>query len=331
MNEEINLDHLFSPSVSKEDTEYGDAFKKVALLHYFGDMDLIDYPDEQKESVIKNSSLFNEKIRMLNENVRNDVLKEMIENNELEDTAKRLNIDSELSQILTKITSNPKLNYSELSINELFYLISLLPLYSNRFDGEKLKSELNKKYFINQFEKITRNFAGRHAELAALNDYVNWLPSRTFLGKIANTFRNIINWQEKPPLIIQGVGGIGKSTILSKFILEQNIEKDGKTLPFVYIDFDLPGFNIKEPLSILTESLRQLSIQFYPYKYIFDDIVNRISLVVEKNNSDIGQNFQYYNSSVSSTRSALFHDLQYLIKDYSFKLDELDIPVLIVF
>ncbi|KFF21663.1 ATP-binding protein [Chryseobacterium sp. JM1] len=333
MNTPINLDHLFSISVDKEGFIYDDAFKKAALLYYFSTADLEDYPAEKIAEVLESSCPSDElKTQyLLNDQIRIKIIAEEVEHNTLQETVNRLGIDSELSKTLMNVMYNPDFDYKTLSNTELFYLINSLKAFPNRFNENELKAELNKKYFLQQFEKITRNFAGRSSELAELNDYVNWLPSRTLIGRISNTIRNVINWYDKPPLIIQGVGGIGKSALLSKFILEQNVQKEKRSLPFIYIDFDLPGFNIKEPLSILIESLRQLSIQFYEYKYIFDDVSAVISGVIEKNNLNAGQDSQSFNSSISSTRSVLFHELQTLIGQYSLKLDGLDSPILLVF
>jgi ribosomal protein S15 len=63
------------------------------------------------------------------------------------------------------------------------------------------------------------------------------------------------------PLSLWGPGGIGKSTVLAKFILD-HANAAGHQLPFAYIDLDRPGLLTQEPLSLLVEAVGQLSIQF---------------------------------------------------------------------
>ncbi|MFI6448607.1 AAA family ATPase [Kitasatospora sp. NPDC050543] len=63
------------------------------------------------------------------------------------------------------------------------------------------------------------------------------------------------------PLVIWGPGGIGKSTVLAKFILDR-VDGPGPPLPFVFIDLDRPGMLPQEPLSLIIEAVRQLRVQF---------------------------------------------------------------------
>ena len=63
------------------------------------------------------------------------------------------------------------------------------------------------------------------------------------------------------PLMIQGPGGVGKSTLLAKLIID-HVAGEGPHLPFVYLDFDRPGLDAKQPLSLLIEAARQLGAQF---------------------------------------------------------------------
>jgi hypothetical protein len=72
----------------------------------------------------------------------------------------------------------------------------------------------------------------------------------------------IFNIQERPPLFINGPGGSGKSTLISKFILDHADIPEGSRFPFAYLDFDRPGLLAEEPVTLLVEIARQLSIQF---------------------------------------------------------------------
>ncbi len=125
------------------------------------------------------------------------------------------------------------------------------------------------------FEALTRNFSGRTAELDVLRQYVELLPSQGFLESAHRAVRSALDLTDKPPLMITGLGGIGKTTLLAEFILrhlhfasEDDESKSHHTrLPFVYLDFDKVQVSVREPLTLLTESVRQLSIQFHGKRY----------------------------------------------------------------
>jgi len=331
MQNSLNIDHLFSPMPEKQG--YDDAFKKAALLYRFSDSDFDSADEESMLSVKSSSRLLDsaEKVYTLEEKVRNEILAAEIKGNTIKDTIRRLNINSDLSNVIEKVIDNPRVSLQELTTEDIFYLISLGNIHPGGLDAEQLKTELNRRYFFRTFEKNTTGFAGRRSELALLNDYVNWLPSRTLKGMAANFIRNVIKWHDKKPLFIQGVGGVGKSALISKFILEQNIQKGSQRMPFVYIDFDLPGFNIKEPLTLLVECLRQLGIQYNSYREIFDNISSMVYDTILKNNKQRKNSPKTaYISSGSNTRDSVFNAINKIISQYGNKLADINVPVLLV-
>lgn len=105
------------------------------------------------------------------------------------------------------------------------------------------------------------HFRGRTKELHLLREYVEVLKPQSRGATLRRSLRKIISLREKPPLLIWGPGGIGKSTLLAKFILEHTIESDER-LPFLYLDCDRPGLDPKEPVTFLVEAVRQLGIEF---------------------------------------------------------------------
>jgi len=105
-----------------------------------------------------------------------------------------------------------------------------------------------------------QHFKGRKKELATLRDYVGIREASSALVWAKRGLRNVLNLREKPPLVIHGPGGMGKSTLLAQFILEHTAG-NGPRLPFVYLDCDRPGLVPEEPLTLLLEAVRQLGIQ----------------------------------------------------------------------
>ncbi len=100
-------------------------------------------------------------------------------------------------------------------------------------------------------------FRGRHHELQQLADYVGVMPAGA-LRALRRTARTALRGYDRPPLLITGPGGIGKSTLLAKFILDHIEQGD---VIFAYLDFDRPILSAAEPETILIEAARQLATQ----------------------------------------------------------------------
>lgn len=58
-----------------------------------------------------------------------------------------------------------------------------------------------------------RDFVGRNTELARLSNYVEVLPPGSRRSSTGRRVRRVLHLTEKPPLVICGPGGIGKSTV----------------------------------------------------------------------------------------------------------------------
>lgn len=172
---------------------------------------------------------------------------------------------------------------------------------------------------LEPFQKLTQQFKGRKKELEQLADYVDWLPKSSFLSKSRQLARNIIRWHEKPPLVLSGIGGIGKSTIIARFILDNITYKTKGKLPFVYFDFDKPGISLSAPYLLILEGLRQLSFQFPEHTPMFTEVRNHIRRI-----------FNYriqLKNSVRTERSLLYN----LFSTYHEVIEKTDRPVLAVF
>jgi hypothetical protein len=325
--------HLFIDKSSEVAFENKDIFKKAALMYDFDlNSDFSNFDDTEIE-LLKNKAF--QKVDgkyALPDDLRNDVI-EKIGVNQIAEEINKNEIKTEFSETLLKNIQEPKTNYKELSNNELFYSTKIAQFLPNNLNTQAIQSELQRRQFFIPFEKITKNFAGRRKELDALSEYVDWLPKKGLGNKVVGFFRNIISWYDKPPMLIHGIGGIGKSTLISKFIMEQNSQNNGKMLPFVYIDFDLPGFTLKEPLNILIESLRQLAIQFPNQNRIFEEICEIINqMTFNKYQTPTNISYQTkYQSTTTSTRGFIYNSIEEVIQRYDYNLERINTPILIVF
>src|SRR5262249_23886237 len=106
------------------------------------------------------------------------------------------------------------------------------------------------------------HFRGRVAEQQILRDYVGVLPPGSVFEGWKRRIRKILSFHEKPPQLIHGPGGIGKSTLVAKFILDHAELDEAARFPFVYLDFDRPGLRAERPETLLFEAVRQLAVQY---------------------------------------------------------------------
>lgn len=191
---------------------------------------------------------------------------------------------------------------------------------------KRILAHIKQKELLQPFIELTSYFAGRQEELARLSDYVDWRPKSSVFGSIKSSVLEFINWNDKPPLFITGIGGVGKSTLVAKFILDQlNYKTDGK-LPFIYFDFDKPGLSISNPIELVIDAFRQLSLLFPESETLFDEI--RTRLVNESVEKEEKSKIEYATQSRVSDRSVIYEKYA---KEYTKQLQAMKKPILVVF
>jgi len=110
---------------------------------------------------------------------------------------------------------------------------------------------------------LERGFVDRVPYLVQLADYVGVLPPASAVRGVIRAYKYIAYLiDRRPPLHLHGPGGIGKSAILAKFILEHADTNHAQPLPFVYLDFDRGTLDPRQPQTLLDEAIRQLLVQF---------------------------------------------------------------------
>ncbi len=117
-------------------------------------------------------------------------------------------------------------------------------------------------------------FAGRGKELRELRSFVDELDSQgameSFGRLVSRTGRMFSN---KPRLMmISARGGLGKSTLISKFAYDHAV---GRTMPFAYLDFDSAVLQPQNPLLLLAEVIRQISL-FFPYSEYLENFIQEL-------------------------------------------------------
>jgi hypothetical protein len=130
-------------------------------------------------------------------------------------------------------------------------------------DKESIQRQIDWLTLLQPFEHLAGEFfRGRVAELQTLRDYVGVLPPGSAFGATRRFVEEIFNFKDKPPLIIYGPGGVGKSTLVAKFILDHARAFKQDQFPFAYLDFDRPDLESQEPLTLLAEAVKQLGIEY---------------------------------------------------------------------
>lgn len=87
---------------------------------------------------------------------------------------------------------------------------------------------------------------GRDRELAALRSYRASRPEGTLA--------------DDPPMVVHGIGGIGKSTIMATFMME--VYREPGSGAWAYLDFDRPTLSSYEPSTVIQDIIRQFGAQF---------------------------------------------------------------------
>jgi tetratricopeptide (TPR) repeat protein len=104
------------------------------------------------------------------------------------------------------------------------------------------------------------HFAGREKELKELSDYFGVRRSGSVLEWVRRQARGVAGFLTEPPLMVWGAGGIGKSSLLAKFVLD-HVDLEGPQMPFAYLDFDRAAIEPEDPATLLVEAARQLAVQ----------------------------------------------------------------------
>ncbi|MFG2639850.1 trypsin-like peptidase domain-containing protein [Streptomyces sp. NPDC048370] len=129
---------------------------------------------------------------------------------------------------------------------------------------------------------------GRQRELDALRAYIA-LPSEP----------------AEPPVLIHGVGGIGKSTLIATFLVE-SLRESPAGFPFAFIDFERPTLSIHEPSTVLAEIARQLGVQYPAHRAAFDALADECEETAASQRGERNQLDELY--QLSATRATLGRD-----------------------
>ncbi|EFH88938.1 effector-associated domain EAD1-containing protein [Ktedonobacter racemifer] len=168
--------------------------------------------------------------------------------------------DDDLQQMIEAYIEDKALPIEEQTIRQLAATIQISEWFHSILENvpslEKLQQRRDFLLLLEPFRELADvHFRGREAQLETLREYVGVLSS----SKPAQTTSFSFSLK---PIFIYGLGGIGKSTLVARFLWEHATLPDRERFPWIYIDFDRPGLFIEEPLTWLVEGIHQLGIQY---------------------------------------------------------------------
>lgn len=105
-------------------------------------------------------------------------------------------------------------------------------------------------------------FFGRTKEIKQLRNYVGVLPPDSLLNRAARAASSFVHlFTPHDPMCIWGTGGVGKTTLVARFMLE-HAEVARSRFPFAYLDFDRATLSSRNVLGLLGEMCQQVGAQF---------------------------------------------------------------------
>ena len=170
---------------------------------------------------------------------------------------------------------------------------------------------------------------GRGKQIEALRAYVGIVPPEELKQYVNRTFNSL--WQKvtfsdaaNQPLIITGIGGMGKSSLIGKFILDHALFP-GVDLPFAYLDFDRAALAPRQPLQVLIDIALQFSTWFPALEVPLAKFRTDLRAAIDRLASD-----QSYQLIEDETRSQL-NEYCFQLKSIVESINRGRAPVLLVF
>lgn len=154
--------------------------------------------------------------------------------------------------------SHPRDDVEELSdILQAVLWLSRVPGVTGLPPVDEVQHRLESARLLQPMHRLIRGtFHGRTAELDSLHAYIA-LPEEP----------------AEPPVLLHGVGGIGKSTLLAKFLVDA-LAAAPAGFPFAYIDFARPTLSVHEPATVIAEMARQLGVHHPALRASFEALAD---------------------------------------------------------
>ncbi len=171
---------------------------------------------------------------------------------------------------------------------------------------DDLRIRLEQRRLVEPLERLLRNrFEGRTRELERLRLHVGVLPATSWRGKIAQYGRakseqGTADDRPRMPLVVYGPGGIGKSTLIARFLLD-HVTALKSDFPFVYVDFERATISIHEPMSMVGEMARQLAALYPRHAERFTALAARCRTIARQRSEEQEETDEW--QAIATTRT----------------------------
>jgi tetratricopeptide (TPR) repeat protein len=200
--------------------------------------------------------------RSLKLDVRRDALRRLGERSELRRAldANPVRQRTDVQVLFERWVESGKLDLARLSSQQLQSLRALCDWGLESFKGFPPKSEVERAWHRRSitapFEGLADNFVGRKSELQALREFVG-LSERSLLSRAeAFLLRSSSSF-----LLLQGQGGVGKTALIARFILDYFENPKAARFAFIYLPFDDFTLEPREPYTLVSAIGSQLEAQ----------------------------------------------------------------------
>lgn len=324
----INFDLLNQFVLDEEEKALSEYpfMRLAALLVAFGLKDfhrmygavMGDKLSEEDREILLEYSVFHGQsdIHSLKDHERKEILRDMEKEGLIDSHLEMMKgLEKSASQsFYEQVLKEKQLGLENLSANELVLALRFVDWFSKTSyvlpDKDAINALIKRENLLRPFSILTEKFQGRTEELAQI---------RTYVSKVGHA----------DPMLISGIGGIGKSTLLAKFILDFVEEDQANKVPFIYLDFDRPGLSISEPLQLVSEGLRQLKVQFPDLAELFTDMRHDIQTYLRSDRQSKYRDFEQMSKSNVGSRNLIYDSIasQYLDR-YRYDLETISRPVI---
>jgi hypothetical protein len=144
----------------------------------------------------------------------------------------------------------------------------------------EVEARLGFEQLLRPFHELLRDgFSGRGNDLATLAEFVGAKPPPGWqyasMRVLVTLIRNFTKKLSSRPFVVHSPGGMGKSTLMAKFLLDHAKQEPGLRFPFAYLDFDRATLTPRQPLSMVNEIAKQVGHQFPELRGAFDALAAR--------------------------------------------------------
>jgi hypothetical protein len=154
---------------------------------------------------------------------------------------------------------------------------------------DRLDQEVEFARLLAQFARMTgevpgqpgsHRFFGRDTELKTLRDYCEGVEAESYKTQFTRVIQRATRTGIVPH-VVSGVGGVGKTTLVARFMLE-HVRAGRSRWPFAYLDFDRSTVNASHLTALLAEMCTQVATQFADLSQPMTEMRARLQTLASK-------------------------------------------------